>query len=312
MSPKAKRVVKRTASQEQEQPDGDQKATSTLKRPKRELEEQHQETHEGNSIAGKKELDKMYSALKYLDKKGKTHPLAHYNGLNSKKEKQEFYSKFLKDKKFEFVAVDATTEMKTSNSNESFKGWVTKWQVADFEKIPVGHPLLEAKLASLPSRAHPIQEWRDAGEMEYYYESNQMERNEETMSHGIRVQGHGTAQPRAVESLLQGLPASSSGPHKAIEDGDAPDKDGEEDVKDEEEEDEEEKKSAILEEWNELKGKLQKSTRSMGDLCMEAQTIQRALGHKRHLEGLAKKKTLRRTWQCLNLPSRGHSRPWGS
>ena len=60
-------------------------------------------------------------------------------------------------------------------------------------------------------------------------------------------------------------------------------------MKDEAEGDEEEKKNEILEEWNELKGKLQKSTRSMGDLCMEAQTIQGALGHKPHLEGLVKK-----------------------
>jgi hypothetical protein len=55
---------------------------------------------------------------------------------------------------------------------------------------------------------------------------------------------------------MQGLPASSQGPHKAIEDGDAPEKDGGDEVKDEGEDDEEEKKSAILEEWNELKGKL--------------------------------------------------------
>jgi len=38
-----------------------------------------------------------------------------------------------------------------------------------------------------------------------------------------------------------------------------------------------------------LKGKLQKATRTMGDLCMEAQTIQGALGHKSHLEGLVAK-----------------------
>ena len=211
--------------------------------------------------------------------------------MTSKKDKADFYARYLKGKKFEFVAVDETTKVKSSSSNESFKGWCNKWQVADYEKIPVGHVLLESKLAAHPSRAHPIQEWRDAGEMEYYYESNQMEKNDETLSHGIRVQGHGTAQPKAVESLLQGLAASSShGPHKAIEDGTAPEKDAEDEVKDETEGDEEEKKNEILEEWNELKGKLQKSTRSMGDLCMEAQTIQGALGHKLHLEGLVKKK----------------------
>ena len=202
--------------------------------------------------------------------------------MTSKKDKADFFARYLKDKKFEFVAVDETTEVKTSSTNESFKGWCNKWQVADYDKIPVGHVLLESKLAELPSRAHPIQEWKDAGGMEYYYESNQMEKNEETMSHGIRVQGHGTAQPKAMESLLQGLPASSHGPHKAIEDGDAPEKDAEDEMNDEAKGDEEDKKNAILEFWNELKGKFQKSTRTMGDLCMEAQTIQGALGQKKN------------------------------
>ena len=286
--PRAKQHGKRKAGKEQEESDGKEKATSSLKKPKTELEED-QESNDGKAIAEKKELDKMYQAMKYLDKKGKKHPLAHYTQLTTRKEKTDFYAKYLKDKKFEFVAVDEETEVKTSSSHGSFKGWCTKWQIADYEKIPVGHVLLEAKLASLPSRAHPIQEWKDAGEMEYYYESNQMEKNDESMSHGIRVQGHGTAQPKAVESLLQGFAASSHGPHKAIEDGDAPEKDAEDEVKDEAAGEEEEKKNEILVEWNDLKGKLQKSTRSMGDLCMEAQTIQGALGQKIHLEGLVKK-----------------------
>ena len=102
---------------------------------------------------------------------------------------------------------------------------MTRFQSADQEKMPVDHPLLETKLASLPSKAHPIQEWKDAGKMEYYYVSNQMQSNEEIMSHEIAVQGHGTAQPKAVESLLVGLPASSLGPHKAIEDGEGQEED---------------------------------------------------------------------------------------
>jgi hypothetical protein len=112
----------------------------------------------------------------------------------------------------------------------------------------VGHALLIAKLASLPSRAHPIQEWRDAGEMEYYYESNQIEKNDETMSHGIKVQGHGTAQPQAVESLLQGFASSSSShkPHKAIEDGHAPEKEAQDELKEEADDDEDEKKMQSL------------------------------------------------------------------
>ena len=45
---------------------------------------------------------------------------------------------------------------------------MTRFQIADHEKMPVGHVLLESKLAALPSRAHPIQDWGDAREMEYY------------------------------------------------------------------------------------------------------------------------------------------------
>lgn len=160
-------------------------------------------------------------------------------------------------------------------------------------KMAVDHPLLIAKLASLPSRAPALQEWRDAGEMEYYYTSNQVQLNSEEQSHGIRVQGHGTAQTKHMDNLLQGLPATSSssqGPHKAIEDGSAPEKtEGDDEKGEKDEEDEEQQKNALLDEWNELKGKLQKATRTMGDLCMEAQTTQGALGHKTHLEGLVKK-----------------------
>lgn len=290
MSPKAKRG--KDEGKEKEQADEGKKPTgAALKKTKKEQCEQDEGgPQDSRSIAEKKELDKMYQAMKYENKKGNKHPLEAYNKLTSKKDKAEFYAKYLKDKKFEWVSIDETTEVKAASTSASFKGWVTKFQVADFEKIPVGHPLLESKLASLPSRAHPIQQWKDAGEQEYWYESGTLQRNEETMSHGLKVQGHGSANPKAVDGLLQGLPSAPSVPHKAIEDGGPPEKDEGGGAKEEEEDDDDEsKKDALLEEWNELKGKLQKATRTMGDLCMEAQTIQGALGHKSHLEGLVAK-----------------------
>jgi len=289
MAPKNRKPVEKKVDDDDEQkPEQDKKSGPPLKKAKKEPDEKSESK---DSIGEKKELDKMYQAMKYQDKKGNKHPLEAYNKLTTKKEKADFYAKFLKDKKFEWVAIEETTELKSSNTNQSFQGWCSKWQVADHMKMPADHPLLIAKLASLPSRAHALEEWRDAGEMEYYYTSNQVQLNTEEQSHGIKVQGHGTAQPRLVENLLQGLPAASSsqGPHKAIEDGSAPEKNEGEGVKDEKEEDEEETKNALLDDWNELKGKLQKATRSMGDLCMEAQTTQGALGHKTHLEGLVKK-----------------------
>ena len=49
---------------------------------------------------------------------------------------------------------------------------MSKCQVSHHEKLPCDQPHMEAKLASLPSRKHPIQEWADKGEMEYYYTNN--------------------------------------------------------------------------------------------------------------------------------------------
>ena len=53
MGPRAKKDVKRKAGKEQDESDGNQKATSSLKKAKKEPEED-QETNEGKSIAGKK------------------------------------------------------------------------------------------------------------------------------------------------------------------------------------------------------------------------------------------------------------------
>ena len=43
----------------------------------------------------------MYQAMKYQAKKGNNHPLETHNNLTTKAEKQDFYNKNLKDKKFE-------------------------------------------------------------------------------------------------------------------------------------------------------------------------------------------------------------------
>jgi hypothetical protein len=176
MAPKGKKTVGKPEEMEQEKNDVDKKSGPPMKKPKKEPVEKV-DAGEPN-IGEKKELDKMYQTMKYQDKKGNKHPLETYNKLTSKKEKAEFYAKYLKDKKFEWVAIEEETELKTLSTTGSFQGWVNKWQVADHLKMPLDHPLLQAKLASLPSRAHALQEWRDAGEMEYYYTSNQVQKNE--------------------------------------------------------------------------------------------------------------------------------------
>ena len=75
MSPKGtKKDGKRKAGKEQEESDDNQKATSSLKRAKKEPVED-QGPSEGKAISEKQELDKMYQAMKYMDKKGKNTPL---------------------------------------------------------------------------------------------------------------------------------------------------------------------------------------------------------------------------------------------
>ena len=123
-------------------------------------------------IAGKQGLGKLYQVMKYMDKKGNPNPLALNKQLKSRKDKQGFYNKCLKDKKLDWVRVEERHEASSSTDNTAVEGWMTRFQVARREKLPVDHPLLVSKLASLPSHAHPRQEWRDAGEMEYYYNGN--------------------------------------------------------------------------------------------------------------------------------------------
>ena len=47
---------------------------------------------------------------------------------------------------------------------EQGMGWMTRFQIAHHDMMPVGHPLMVSKLPSLPSHAHPQQQWRDAGD----------------------------------------------------------------------------------------------------------------------------------------------------
>jgi hypothetical protein len=277
--PAKKRILEKAHEQEEEE-----EPKKPRSAPKKVKQERVETQSEKESIAEKKELDKMYQAMKYLDKKGNGHPLAMYNKLVSRKDKQDFYNKYLKDKKFEWVAIDEVTSVSNSTDSQSFQGWMSKYQVAHHEKLPAESPLLVAKLASLPSRAHPIQEWRDKGEMEYYYTSNQIQATSDKVDHGMKVTGHGHANPKNADVLLHGLPGPSQGPPKAIEDGTTGEKEEGPQEKGEAGEDEEHK--AIMEAWGDLKGKLQKTCRQMGDLCMEAQTIQGALGGRAHLAGL--------------------------
>ena len=60
-------------------------------------------------IANKKELDKMYSAMRFLKGKGDSSPLEAYMVLTTRKDKSDFWKKFKLDKTFGWLKVAAAT-----------------------------------------------------------------------------------------------------------------------------------------------------------------------------------------------------------
>ena len=89
--------------------------------------------------------------------------------LRATKDQEEFYNKYGKDNKSS-TGCRWRREHEASGSRDkrSVEGWMTRFQIADHEKLPVDHPRMVSKLASLPSHAHLELEWRDAGGIEYY------------------------------------------------------------------------------------------------------------------------------------------------
>ena len=87
--------------------------------------------------------------------------------MNTKKDTHDFYTKYLKDKKFDWVQMEERHDASSNTDRRAVEGWMTRFQIADHEKMPVDHPLMVSKLASLPSHAHLQLEWRHAREIEY-------------------------------------------------------------------------------------------------------------------------------------------------
>ena len=65
-------------------------------------------------------------------------------------------------------------------------------------------PLMVSKLANLPSHAHPQQEWRAAGEMEYYYKGNAKTVTSDKQSMALAVTGQGQVTRQYADSVLHG------------------------------------------------------------------------------------------------------------
>jgi hypothetical protein len=103
--------VEKNMDVEEEKREQDKNSGFPLHKPKKEPDEKDESK---DSIGEKKELYKMYQAMKYQVQKGNKHPLEAYNTLTTKKERAEFHAKYLKDKKFDWMAIDETTEAKTT------------------------------------------------------------------------------------------------------------------------------------------------------------------------------------------------------
>ena len=99
-----------------------------------------------------KDLDQLYSALRYKAKKGDANPLDKYSQLKTRGEKHDCWKMFKADKAFNFVNVQDENSVIRGNEVAQLKWWMTKFQIGDHEQLPVDHPLMVSLVADLPSR----------------------------------------------------------------------------------------------------------------------------------------------------------------
>lgn len=147
-----------------------QEKVSCRKKAKKEIENEASDNAEQVTAPGKKELDKMYSAMRYMKKTtGSNAPMEMYMSLTSKEEKHSFWKRFLVDRKFSWVSMNESSSQTSRRSTTTEEGWMSRFQIADAEKLPVDSQLLELCLQGLPCRAHRCAAWAEKGEKEYYY-----------------------------------------------------------------------------------------------------------------------------------------------
>ena len=103
---------------------------------------------------------------KYQAKRGNRNPLDNYSKLKTKTERADFFAKYLQAKTFDFCEINEERSAVSEVTSKEAEGWMSNYQIADIEKLPVDHPLMEKKLASLPSRAHSCNAWADEKELE--------------------------------------------------------------------------------------------------------------------------------------------------
>ena len=105
--------------------------------------------------------------------------MAMYKAAN-RDEKRKLLQQFAADKSCKWVVhVQETIRSEKTSSCKSTDGWMTEWEIAELNKLPLNHPnyrrLIDAKLAGLRSMEHPIEEWRSDTKLYEYHHRGPME-----------------------------------------------------------------------------------------------------------------------------------------
>ena len=177
-----------------------------------------------DSPHSKQTLDQLYSALKYAKSKGNDAPMNAYLQSTSREEKREFCTKWLGDKKFEWLKVTDSHVTNIGVHHKGKEGWLNKWQVADLEKMPIDSEIFKNRLTEFASRVPISAVLKDAGELEYYYVSSTMTERCRGQERSLEVAASLDVRASASD-ILDGFMDSmdeSGGTQKALEDGPAP------------------------------------------------------------------------------------------
>jgi hypothetical protein len=213
----------------------------------------------GSQQPSKGDLNKMYSAMQYEKKKnGNGKPLETYQALQTSKEKHNFWRSFLSDKKFTWLTVQENYTHTTSTKDVHIEGWLSKYQVADAEKLPLESELLQDLLADLPCRAHRTASWAAKGEKEYYYQAQSQTSVSSNEEHQLMASRQGKISHVSFDQLTE----AGHGPERpslALED--------EKKVKTEPEE---QQGAMTAKNYQETQMKLKKLSKQMGYLAHEA------------------------------------------
>ncbi|MFM7989718.1 MAG: hypothetical protein ACKPKO_61435, partial [Candidatus Fonsibacter sp.] len=108
---------------------------------------------------------------------------------------------WMQDNKFRFVQLLESKKRSNSSNEGNFKGFFSRFKIAEFENIPVDSPLLQFLWAKLPSISHSDPDWAATGELEYYYVSTLSKENSNSSEHSVQLQQEGAAKVDVCNAL---------------------------------------------------------------------------------------------------------------